>query len=111
MDTVHRLLLTTLPLFLLLNAGAASAQEVRGTVSDVTEGEPLAGALLALVDGDSLVRATAISDDAGTFLLRPPAGDSLRLRVQRIGYAALESVPISLGWRLPTLRVSRRIHR
>lgn len=85
----------------------ASGQQVRGTITDGSAGSPLAGALVALFDADSVVRATTLSDAGGGFILRAPLGDSLRLRVQRIGYAGLESVPILLA---PGDSLSLEIH-
>ena len=83
-----------LALLLLVNPLAAAGQEIRGTVSLV--GEPVAGALLALVDGDSAIRATTVSDPAGAFRLRGPVGTTVKLRVERLGLSTIESVPVSM---------------
>src|SRR5829696_10387385 len=88
---------TILCTILLSLGSSATAQQVRGKVADVSTGQSLPGTLLVLVDADSLIRATTLSDSAGAFILHAPAGDTLRLHVQHVGYAPQSSVPIVLG--------------
>jgi hypothetical protein len=76
---------------------ATSAQSLRGSVRDLVSGEPLPGAVLVLVDSENIVRMTIVSDSVGAFLLTTTASTELRLRVQRVGYAELETAPFSLA--------------
>lgn len=77
--------------------GWARGQALHGSVRDLVSGEPLPGAVLVLVDSENIVRMTMVSDSAGGFLLATTAATELRLRVQRVGYAELETAPFSLG--------------
>ena len=82
-------------LLALLSHGArgAAAQQVRGVVRDAATGRPLDRAVLVLLAGDSLMRAAGLSDDGGNFTLNAPAGDSVVLRAQQIGYGTHRSEP------------------
>ena len=79
-----------------LAAVPASAQQIRGTVTELGTEAPLAGAVLTLLDGDSVLRGATISDSTGGFVLEAAPEDSLRLRIRRLGYAELLTLPIRL---------------
>ena len=88
-----RSILLLLLAVLSLGARGALAQQVRGVVRDAASGRPLERAVLVLLAGDSVMRAATLSDDAGAFVLNAPAGDSLVLRAQQIGYGTHRSDP------------------
>lgn len=101
--------LNPLPLVaLLLAAPAAGAQEIRGSILDLSTDEALPGAVVMLLDGEGLLHETVLSDTAGGFTLRIPVADSLRLRVERYGFAMVQSVMLSLTPR-DTLRLEIRM--
>jgi hypothetical protein len=88
-----------LPLTLLLffSAATAHAQTIRGTlVDDVSDGPVVSGAVV-LTDRNGVVRGIARSDADGRFTLKSEPGDTVRVRVEREGYATLESKPWVLG--------------
>lgn len=93
---MHRATLAALSALLLTSAGSLAAQEIRGTVREAGSEQTLSGAVLTVTALDGAV-ATTITDSAGGFVLPVPPGDSLRLRVERVDYAVLESVPVALG--------------
>jgi hypothetical protein len=93
---------------LLLLAPAAPAQEIRGVILDLTTEEPLATAVIMLLDGEGVLRESVLSDTAGSFSFRIPRTDSLRLRVQRYGFATLESISLRLSTR-DSLRLEIRM--
>ena len=90
------LLLTFLP--------AAAQNQVRGRLTDATSGIPETGAVTQLLDGDS-VRAYALTDSAGVFLLESRAlkDGSYTLLVENLGRrtirreVTLTGEPVDLG--------------
>lgn len=84
-------------LLLLAALGATSpglhAQTVQGRISDIQNGQPIAGARVRLIDRDSEARATTSSDRTGRFTLSVPGEGVYRVRVEQLGYATLESEP------------------
>jgi hypothetical protein len=93
---------------LLFLAAAARAQEIRGVIRDVTTEEPLASAVVMLLDGEGVLHESVLSDTAGGFSFRIPRTDSLRLRVQRYGFATVQSVALRLSPR-DSLRLEIRM--
>jgi hypothetical protein len=81
---------------LLCLAGAASAQVIKGTVTDGAS-RPLAGVLVAVIDRSSAVRGRALSDEQGRFTLVAPAPGAYQVRTTRIGYRPIVSEPIVLA--------------
>lgn len=82
-------------------AGSASGQDVHGRVMDLTSEQPIASALVMLIGADHVVRSAVTSDAAGAFVLNSSGTDSVRVRVQRAGYAAVESLPLALSREQP----------
>jgi hypothetical protein len=68
---------------------AAGAQQVHGTVRDVTDGQPVAGAVLLLLDSNGVSRARNITDARGTYRIAA-SGWMKRMRVVRIGFRPSE---------------------
>lgn len=92
-------MLRNAPAFLVLllaSATSMAAQEIRGTVMEAGSRQALSGAVVTATSLDDAVIATALTDSTGRFVLPVPADDSLRLRVERMDYATLESVPVAL---------------
>lgn len=73
-------------------APALAAQTIRGTVAG-TDGVPIAGAIVVLLDVAGGTRATVLGDDKGTFRLQAPGPGRYRLRVDRVAFASVESAP------------------
>jgi hypothetical protein len=68
----------------------ASAQSVRGRVIDEAGDQPMAGAIVSLLDlGGARIRAV-LTNQSGVFVLRAGAG-SYRLRVEMIGRRSVEA--------------------
>jgi hypothetical protein len=60
---------------------------IRGRVVDETTGAGVATAHVEFMDGRTRIRASAVADRDGTFVLNDLPRGSFRLRVTRIGYA------------------------
>ena len=73
----------------------AGAQAVRGVVRDSALAQPLAGAIVSLVDSLGNATARTIADGSGAFALTRASG-ALRVRAIRIGYAPRE-LPLARG--------------
>lgn len=70
----------------LLAARIAGGQTVTGKVLAKTDGAPVAGAIVALVDSSGHVLASRLAEDGGTFSLDAPNPGHFTLRVERIGF-------------------------
>ena len=70
---------------LVLSAGEAGAQRVRGTVRDSLSRQPLGGAVVWLTDGGGKFLARSIADEHGQFAVIHVAG-ATQLHVVRIGF-------------------------
>ena len=80
----------------LLAPATIQAQLIR--IHVVTEGQrvPVAGAIVKLLDGSGVVRASALSNEAGRLILRASRGGAYRLRADRIGFVGLTSTPFAV---------------
>jgi hypothetical protein len=72
-----------------------SAQTVGGTVVETATGEPIQGAVVALVDSLGMRREAVLSDPQGRYSLHAPAPGTYRVRAER-GYAAATSPSLAL---------------
>lgn len=86
---------TLLGVAALVPAGIA-AQSVRGTVVNVG-GIPVPGVVVQLLDSTSAVRARALSDERGEFLIIAPRGGTYRVQTLRIGFRPVVSSPFALA--------------
>ena len=74
------------------------AQTVRGIVVDAATGAPVEGAGLWVLDADGRPLGTgALSGDSGTFAVQLPKPGAYRLRIARLGYAALTTDSLVLA--------------
>lgn len=85
------------PVLGLAGAAPLSAQAVRGLLVDRTNGVPLGGAFVALLDQSGKEVARGLTAVSGTFLLRAPAAGTYRLQSKRIGFRFSESPPLALA--------------
>jgi len=85
-----------LPLLLVIPQ-ALSSQTIVGHVSEVATDQPIPEAAITIVDAANKRLALAISDSVGVFSLDAPQLEDARIRVQRLGYAATESVALTLS--------------
>ncbi len=81
---------------LLCAALPASAQTVRGLLTDSVSRTPLPGAFLTLVDASGVERARVMTNQAGEFVVTAPAAGSYRLRSKRIGFRPYMSPALTL---------------
>lgn len=86
------LLVSILPLCEMLSQAAQSELTVRLQSSD---GIPIAGALVALLDANDSVVAEGLSTERGTRMLRAPSG-VYRVRARRIGFFPFVSPPVGI---------------
>src|SRR3712207_2283055 len=70
------------------------AQTISGLVTNESTGAPVFGAMVTLLTADNQRSASATSDHDGAWTLEAPAiGVHYRVRIERIGYARVESSP------------------
>ena len=74
----------------------ASAQTVRGLLTDSISRSPLPGAFLTLVDDKGVERARVMTNQAGEFVVTAPGAGSYRMRSKRIGFRPWVSPPLTL---------------
>lgn len=73
------------------------AQVVRGVVAERTNGEPVSGVLLSVVDEQGTTVAQALSDDRGSYEVRLPGPGSFVLDAKRIGVRRVTLPALTLG--------------
>jgi hypothetical protein len=76
---------------------SARSQTVSGNVTDDETGQPLAAVVVALVDEAGELRAQALTDGEGRFVLRAPAPGTYALRAERLGRATMELDGLEVG--------------
>jgi len=86
-------------LAVLVWAGPAAAQVVRGTVVDRLSRAPIASGIVVLLGADGTERDRVLTDATGRFLVRSPVPGEHRLRTLIIGVQPWEAavVPIATG--------------
>ena len=63
-----------------------SAQTVRGRLTEATAAQPIAGAMVVLLDGSGRSVEGSLTGADGAYEIRAPAPGRYRLRAQRVGY-------------------------
>ena len=74
-----------------------TGQSVAGTVLDLSQGSPLPGTFVVLLDTEGMAIARSLTTQAGTFRLSAPGPGTYRIRVQRIGIADVTTDLINIG--------------
>lgn len=87
--------LRLLPVLALLTA-PASAQVVRGTVLGAAEGEGIDGAVVRLIDADSLQVAMVLTDRQGRFVAVAPRSGTYVLEVQHVAFVTVRTRPFTV---------------
>jgi len=87
--------------FLLLVLGAtatqARAQDITGTITSATDGTPVAGAIVILIDATGSRVAGTLSERTGRYRLRVPAPGAFSLRVDVIGFRSVTVPPFPVA--------------
>ena len=78
----------------LLGISPVSAQAIRGRVLEAGSDRPVVAANVSLIDEKGAAAATAVTDSAGSFVIRPPRPAKYWVRAQRLGYVTLLSLAI-----------------
>ena len=97
-DRSERALLAAFLFASVLPFSAASPQPVPSELRvrlQSNDGIPIAGALVALLDGSDRVVTEGLSTERGTRVLRAPSG-VYRVRTRRIGFLPLVSLPVEV---------------
>jgi hypothetical protein len=89
-----------------LDDARARAQVVSGTVV-TRDTVAVSGAVVALIDSASTSFATTLTDEFGDFTLRAPRAGTWRLRVERVGFVRVTSLPFALRG---GDEIDRRVH-
>ena len=76
---------------LLLPASGAHAQAATGRVTDESTGEPVAGAMISLLDSEREVAMRVASDSTGRYTVEAPHPGEYWLQADFLGYRLLES--------------------
>jgi hypothetical protein len=77
--------------FVVAMTSIAPAQAIRGVVRDVSSSLAVAAAQVALIGRDGRVHAHTTTDANGSFDVHWESADSVRLRVERLGYRSSNS--------------------
>jgi hypothetical protein len=102
-------LAAALLVWLALSPSQGSAQRVSGRVTDETAGRPLPEATVTLVDSAGRTAARAVTDGDGAWSLRAPLVDAYyRVRVDRVGYARIETEAFLSGPDAVVLKLATR---
>ena len=86
-----------LVVFLSCLAGTAHAQRVAGRVLDETTGRPVVGAIVTVVDPAGRLSVVASSDSVGAWGANLRSPGRYLVRVERLGYARIETSPFVVG--------------
>lgn len=84
-------------LLALFSASAATAQTVTGRVLSRSDGAPVRGAIVALLDSTGRSVSTGLAEDDGSFRLTAPSPGSITVRVERVGFHSARSAPVLLA--------------
>jgi hypothetical protein len=97
-DRSERMLLATIFLVAILPLRTTPAQVAQSELRvrlQSSDGSPMAGALVALLDANDRVVAEGLSAESGARVLRAPSG-VYRVRARRIGFLPFISAPVAL---------------
>lgn len=88
---------TLLAFAAVLAAAPAAAQSVRGRVAETGTGQPVAGAVVMLLDEAGARVAATLTDADGTYALRAASPGTYALRAERVGYATATAPALTLS--------------
>jgi hypothetical protein len=88
---------SALLLVLALGARPTAAQVIRGQVLDLATERAVGSAQVLLLDTTGVRKATVTSDSSGWFRLVAPDSGRYALRVERLGYSAVQLDTLTLG--------------
>jgi hypothetical protein len=77
----------------LLMARVAGGQTITGKVAAKTDGAPVPGAIVVLLDSTGRALATRLAEDGGSFSFIAPTSGHFVVRVERIGFRSTTSAP------------------
>jgi hypothetical protein len=80
-----------------LGATSVAAQGVRGTVVDQASRQPIAGALVFLLDANDGMVGRDLTSETGAYRLSAPRPGTYRMRTMRIGFRPVVSAPVTLN--------------
>jgi len=81
---------------LLLHPAKIQSQTMAGSVVEEGRGTPVSGAVITLLAREGGVRASAVSDSLGRFVMVPPEAGEYFIEVARLGYKTTRSLLLSL---------------
>lgn len=79
---------------ILLHARPAIAQTVAGHITSTTNGAPVAGAIVALLDSTGRAVITGLAEDDGSYRLTSPVSGRYSVRVERVGFRSSTSTSV-----------------
>jgi hypothetical protein len=79
-----------------LKVSGTHAQSIRGIIVDSATSRPIAGARVTLIRPPNTRLGATVTDSTGEYILVSTGADTVRLEVQRIGYAPLLTAPTTL---------------
>lgn len=94
---IHTFAAAAIAALVLLCAPSAGAQTVRGTVVEAESGNPVAGAVVVLLDENSRRHGAVLSAADGGYRLTAPRGGRYVLRAERVGFQTITSPPLLLA--------------
>lgn len=74
-----------------------AGQIVQGTVVDDATRTPIPRAQITLLNDSARVLTTRVADSAGVFEMPVPRDDSVRLKIESVGFAPLETTRFAVG--------------
>lgn len=75
----------------------ATAQLVRGTVTESESNSAMRGTFVVLLDSAGSMRGSALTDENGRYALRAPFAGSFRIRAEQIGHQTKTSATLTLA--------------
>ena len=81
---------------LCITVSDATAQRVRGTITDQDSGLPIPGAFVILIDASDRSLIAVLSDASGVYHLAAPVAGTYRLRIERMGHGDTTTEPLHL---------------
>jgi hypothetical protein len=85
-----RLSLVVSSLVLLVAATQLNAQQLTGSVRDLASGQPVRGALVALITSDAATVRSVQTDSVGLYRITAPSAAAYDVRFSRIGFTPVE---------------------